>query len=486
MSHTYRLSKSKIMSGVQCHRRLWLETHRRELAVVTPETQHIFRMGHLLGNKARELMGPGELVEHERDIGRALEETPTALSTARARGTTVFEPAFAHDDVVSRADGFAPTPGGWHMIEIKAATSAKDYFLLDCAVQSWVIEGAGYQLERITLGYLDNQFVYQGGGAYTGLLSQDDVTERVRSLIPDVAGIIAAQRAMLAEGEPAIQTGEQCTTPYACPFFAHCRSQEPVAAEFPIEVFPYHTARRLHEAGYVNALDVPETELESARDLRILRSSRTGTAYIEPAAQQFLAAQSYPRYYLDFETVSTPVPVWRGTRPYQQIAFQWSCHIESAPGVLVHQEFLDVSGDLPARRFAQTLIQALGTAGPIVVYSAFERSRLRELCELVPEYAQQLTAIMGRLLDLLPVVRSGYYHPAMRGSFSIKTVAPAVCPELDYSDLVEVANGAVAQSTWWSLVKDALNPEQGRTLMTGLLAYCKRDTLSMVAVFFAL
>jgi hypothetical protein len=89
MTRTYRLSKSKIMSGLQCHKRLWLEMHKRELAQVSPESEHIFRMGHLFGDRARELMGPGELVAHERDIVKALDETPAALARASANRTVV-------------------------------------------------------------------------------------------------------------------------------------------------------------------------------------------------------------------------------------------------------------------------------------------------------------------------------------------------------------------------------------------------------------
>jgi len=486
MTHVYRLSKSRIMSGLQCHKRLWLETHKRELAEVTPESQHIFRMGHLFGDRARELMGQGELVGHERDIGKALDETPAALARASEQGTVVYEAAFSYKDVVSRTDGFARHPDGWHMTEVKAATSDKAYFYLDCAVQAWVAEGAGYPVRQVTLAYMNNQFVYPGGDNYAGLLQEVDATAEVASLKASVYGIVGQLRVMLAQDEPEIRTGKHCCSPYDCPFISYCRSQEPPPPEYPVEIFNRSTARRLRQAGYVDAMAVPETELESARDRRILRTTREAIAHFEPSAQQFLQSRTYPRYFIDFETISSSVPLWVGTRPYQQIPFQWSCHTATAPSVLTHSEFLDVSGELPVEEFVRTLVLALGTDGPVIVYSGFERARLSELCELVPKYRAELTAIMLRLLDLLPVVRSGYYHPAMKGSFSIKQVVPTVCPELDYSYLTDVAHGVAAQRAWWEAADPATDALRKRHLAHRMLQYCRRDTLSMVALFSAL
>jgi hypothetical protein len=480
---TYSLSKSKIMAGLQCQKRLWLQTHKPELAEVSAETQHIFRMGHLFGNLARSLMGQGELIGHEREIGRALDETPAALALAKARGTLVFEPAFAHRGVCARADGFRPCGDGWHMLEVKAATSDKAYFYVDCAVQAWVVEGAGYPLKRITLGYLNNQFVYPGGGKYNGLLRELDVTDKVEQLKPTIEGIVVNMQDMLARREPDIRTGAHCTTPYECPFIDHCRGQEPQRPHYPVEIFNFRTARKLRELGYTDALTVPDSVLEYPGDHRILHATRTGMPFLDTAVMRELAALPFPRFFLDFETLQSSVPLWPGTRPFQQIPFQWSCHTETAPGVVGHDEFLDVSGELPVMAFAQSLLRVVGAHGPIFVYSAFERTRLTELCELVPQLRPALTAVISRLVDLLPYARRGYYHPEMKGSWSIKRILPTACRDLNYADLHEVADGRTAQRAWWE-ASDPATPESRRDgLRSEMLRYCHRDTLAMVAVY---
>ncbi|WP_250493785.1 hypothetical protein [Caballeronia sp. GAWG1-1] len=139
MARAVRLSKSKISAGYRCQKRLWLETHRCEQAQVSRGSEHSFRMGHLFGDKARVVLGSGQLIGHARDIGQALRETPAALQRACVENTAVYQAAFEYQDVVSRADAFAPHTGGWHLTEVKASTSAKEYFYYDCAVQVWFV-----------------------------------------------------------------------------------------------------------------------------------------------------------------------------------------------------------------------------------------------------------------------------------------------------------------------------------------------------------
>src|SRR5690606_5028879 len=120
-----------------------------------------------------------------------------------------------------------------------------------------------------------------------------------------------------------------------------------------------------------------------------------------------------PRYYLDFETVNPAVPIFAGTRPFEALPFQWSCHIEPSAGKLEHAEFLELGAEPPMRRLAERLVATLGTSGPIVVYTPYERRVLRELAERYPDLGSPLEALAERIVDLHPPTRRHYYHPAM-------------------------------------------------------------------------
>ncbi|MBY0577910.1 MAG: DUF2779 domain-containing protein [Burkholderiales bacterium] len=194
-----------------------------------------------------------------------------------------------------------------------------------------------------------------------------------------------------------------------------------------------------------------------------------------------LDALLYPRYYLDFETINFAVPRWAQTSPYRtQVTFQWSCHVEEEPGKIRHEMFLDVSGEDPRRASAERMIGTLGAEGPVFVYNqVFEKGRITELAELFPDLADELHALNGRIVDLLPIARAHYCHPDMKGSWSIKAVLPTVAPDLDYTALT-VGNGGDAQEAFREILHPETQDERRNLLTEGLREYCKLDTLAMV------
>jgi hypothetical protein len=183
-----------------------------------------------------------------------------------------------------------------------------------------------------------------------------------------------------------------------------------------------------------------------------------------------------------------PIPLYEGTRPYQTIPFQWSLHMLGADGILRHQEFLAACDGDPRRAFAATLIKVLASLdAPIVVYSAYEQTRLKELAAAFPDLRDSLIAIAGRLVDLLPIMRSAVYFPDAGFSNSIKSVGPALCPGFTYDDLQHIADGAAASAAFLQLASGcSTTAEDIGRLRTALLAYCQRDTLAMIEVHRAL
>ncbi len=195
-----------------------------------------------------------------------------------------------------------------------------------------------------------------------------------------------------------------------------------------------------------------------------------------------LAAWSWPRCYLGFETISFAIPRWLGTRPYQAIPFQFSCHVELQTGELSSSSFLDLGGDDPSEGCAQALVAALGDCGPIVAYNAgFERACILGLARRVPRLAAPLMALTERVVDLLPLVRAHYYHPQMRGSWSIKALLPARIPALSYSDLA-VQDGEAAQVAYLEAIAPDCPPARKAQIASELAAYCGLYTWAMVAL----
>ena len=180
------------------------------------------------------------------------------------------------------------------------------------------------------------------------------------------------------------------------------------------------------------------------------------------------------------------MPIWEGTRPYQQIPFQFSVHRLGRTGRATHHAFLDLSGGNPGRAFSQALITACGECGPVFVYNAaFETTRIRELADRYPSLAPALHAINDRVVDLLPVARQHYYHPSQQGSWSIKAVLPALCPDLGYDQLDGVQDGGMAQQAYLEAIAPATSAGRKAELERQLLAYCCLDTWAMVRLWAA-
>ncbi|MDP1523318.1 MAG: DUF2779 domain-containing protein [Methylotenera sp.] len=474
------LSKSRILLHRQCPKRLWLKVHRPELEEVDDGNQARFATGTYVGELAQQLYPDGILIDGN-DLGQAVIDTQAILAGEKR---PIFEATLQADGLLIRADLMLPDQNGYRMVEVKSSTSVKDYYLTDAAIQSWVAQQAELSLTSVEIAHIDNTFVYPGGGDYRGLFRYADVSEQISGMKDEVPDWINAARETLSGDEPCIAPGGQCSVPFDCPFFSYCSPTIENKDGFPPEVLPYGKAltATLRAEGYADLRDVPEERIEGWKHQRVWRATKCGQAELNPEAGRIIAALPYPRYYIDFETINPAVPVWVGTRPYMQVPFQWSCHIETAKGVMTHLAYLADGQSDPRRPFAMSLIEAVGTDGPIFVYHApFERSRMQEIAAYCPDLAPALEAAIDRIVDLLPIAREHYYHPDMRGSWSIKVVLPTIAPELAYDDL-EVANGGMAQEAFSEIMQPETLPERSQQLSDALLLYCERDTLAMVRI----
>lgn len=486
MKKIFRLSKSKLSAMHQCQKRLWLEVHRPELRVDSDSSQQSFAIGHLIGDLSRELAGDGHLIEHDDNLSEALRETSEWL--AKKKKQALYEATVQHDSVLVRADLLLPVHGGWHLAEVKSSTSVKDYHKLDVAAQTYVFRGAGVKVKTITLRHINRDFIYQGDGEYQGLLIDSDISDEIEVLQTEVPKWIASAQSVLSNKEPAICTGAHCSEPFDCPFLDHCKAQEGPLVDYPVTLLPdsdgKKLAQQLQQLGFHDLRKVPAKLIpEKEKFTRIYKATKTGKAWFSGEAQTSMSSWVFPRYFLDFETSNMAVPIWSGCRPYQQIPFQWSCHIQSRNGELKHREFLDLSGNDPSRAFAESLMDCVGKKGAIISYNAaFERTRIKELATRFDDLKPALDAITARIVDLLPVTREHYYHPDQLGSWSIKNVLPTLAPELDYQNLQNVQAGGDAINAFVECLHADTSDERKAELKEALLRYCERDTLAMVKI----
>ncbi|MDA1304958.1 MAG: DUF2779 domain-containing protein [Nitrospirae bacterium] len=472
-----RLSKSKYLSGLQCPKRLYLEVHQPELIQeVDTQTLALLEVGTEVGQLARQYFPNGVLVEWDHsELPDAVEQTAQLVKNPKI--LAIFEGAFLFDGVLVRVDILERIQDHqWRLIEVKASTERKDHHVDDLAIQAYVLANAGLALAGSWLLHLNNQYVYQGGDLnLTHLFMLENLSPEVDFLYPNIPERLHEMRSMLAEASPpAIEPDGHCSVPYDCPFWDHCTKEKP-------DRWVFYLPRvgkkfdQLRNRGITSIDEIP-TEFTLSRHQQLVKDR---AEWIGPGLMPALGTIQYPVHHLDFETVQLAIPQYPLTRPYQTLPTQWSNHIESIDGEIRHEEFLCEDRIDPREEFLHTLLASLEGTGSICVFSPYEERILRDLREAFPLYASQLDQVIGRLWDLLPILREHYYHPAFGGSYSLKAVLPALVPSLDYNDLA-IHDGGMAADGYIRLIFGGLDVEERTRLKADLLAYCKRDTLALL------
>jgi len=503
------LTKSDLQSFLQCSRKLWLEHHKPELSSANDASTYRRAVdGNIVGEKAREQLGE-DLIWPSSSSNQNTAAEAAKILLASSPDKPGVEIPMVRTGLYARADALIPQDGSYILRETKAKSfplkrdkitpdTPEEHHLNDVAIQAWVMEASGFPMSRAELNFLDNQWRYPGAGNYAGLFKQMNVTSEIIPRQSAVSVWFQQAENILSGSMPEVVTGKQCTAPYECPFLSFCEVRDPPKPEHPIDLLPDSAgkklAKKLRETrGYKSILDPQPEELVGAQAelyRRIQAAHRSGTPILEPGSDAVMDAFAYPRYYLDFEGIDLPVPRWPGVRPYEQIPFQWSCHIERAPNVFEHREFLDLSGNDPSLTCIEKMCEVISLEdnGPIFVYYApYERGRLEEFSIRHPMHSHVLQNYIGRLIDLLPIVKDYYYHPAMQGSFSIKKVLPVMAPDLNYANLEGVQDGTSAQAAYINAALDSGTSLARKTdLEINLRKYCRQDTWAMVLIAYFL
>lgn len=478
-TQAYRLSKSRLMDFLQCPKKLYLRIHHPELVKDSISTLQSFQSGHEVGDVARSLYPDGILIGHDDNLSLALAATRKVLDESPR--TPIFEATFEHDGVLVRADMLLPYRDGYQMVEVKSSASVKPQYLPDCAIQSWVLKGAGVNLLETTLAHIDSSFVYAGENDYRLLFKYVSVTETIAPLEEQVSVWVNSAQDVLAATDPDIEPEDQCTSPYECSFLDHCAPNRNDG--YPIKILPRISKKQVamfKELGISDVRSILDGQLTNPSHLRVWRATLSGKPEIDPSISAVLNSYPFPRFYMDFETIGFAVPRWKDTRPFQNIPFQWSCHIRRTSGPIDHKEFLDISGDDPTWEFIKSLLVILEDTGPIFVYSSFEKTILAGLATRYPGLAARIEEITARLVDLYPLAVKNYYHPHMKGSWSIKKVLPTISSDLNYQEVGEVQDGGMAQEAYLELISNDILSQRKERLRHDLLEYCKLDTMAMV------
>jgi CRISPR/Cas system-associated exonuclease Cas4 (RecB family) len=467
------LTKTLFNTGLTCPKLLWCEFNAPEMIPEISEAlQAIFDQGHEVGDLAKTLYPEGVEIEYGRD---SVKKTQELLK----KRLPIFEASFAYKDAYCKTDILVPVgKDEWDLIEVKSSTKIKDEHIPDVAFQQYCLEGSKVKIRRCHLMYINNEYVRKGKIEAKKLLEVEDITKQVADYLPNVETEIKRLVDIINGPMPDAKLGTECIKPKECP--VHCEDL-PELAELT-----YGGARvyELINQGIKLFKDMPADFKLNDRQKIQKEAAITGKRHIEPdQIHRFLKEIKYPLYFLDFETISPAIPLFDGTRPYQNIPFQFSLHIIEKPGAKPkHLEFLVDNPEDPRPAVVETL-RNIESKGTVLAYNAsFEKGVIEDLIEAFPK-EKHLDSVLGRLVDLMvPFKNFWYYDPAQRGSASLKEVLPALTGK-SYANL-EVSEGSEAARKFLDMTykNKPMSPGEKLALRKALLIYCKQDTEAMIDI----
>jgi len=480
------LSKSTFVRGLQCEKSLYLyKNHFNLKDTPSLSLKTIFEQGTSIGLLAQHLF-PGGVDASTKSYININDSVKKTFDFINQGETTIYEATFIYNNVLAALDILVKKEDGWHAYEVKSSTRISSTYLNDAAIQYYTIINSGINLKDISIIYINKNYLMNENIDVSQLFNIESVYDKVLKLNDRIPNdVTRLKKVLMSSKAPNVDIGTHCSKPYECDFKGVCWNHIPDYSIFDISRLSTKKKFDLYKKGIVKIdhVDINKTPLNSDQLIQV-QSDLNNKTYIETKKiKKFIKDLKYPLFYLDFETISSAIPMYKNTKPYQQLVFQYSLHVQkSINSKIVHSDYLANQNEDPRSQFIERLINDCGSYGDIIVYNiSFERGKLKNLIKNFPNYSLQLTSIINRLKDLmLPFKNKWYYSPKMKGSYSIKYVLPALVPDLSYDNL-DIKDGGTASNIFLSMVNGTFNGNVKETRKQ-LLEYCYMDTFAMVKI----
>lgn len=381
------------------------------------------------------------------------------------------------------------TKEGLIINEVKSSTSLKNIYTDDCSLQYYVLSNLNYKIKQVNLIHLNNGYYKDDFLDINQLFISNDITDKIIQNQEQVKENLKYFEEILnKKEEPDMDIGTQCFDPYECDGYEYCWIKQRNLCEneniFNISRLNANKKFELYYKDIIDFKDIKDLSIFNENQQIQIKASLNKEIYINKEnIKKFLNTLTYPIYHLDFETFMQAVPEFKGVKPYMQIPFQYSLHIDYKDK-LEHKEFLSECRIDPRYELAKNLINDIPKDACVLAYNAsFEKGVIRNLALIFPEFSEHLLNIEKNIKDLmLPFQNKDYYHYKMQGSYSIKKVLPALIPDMEkaYKDLELIHNGNEAMQSF-ELMQNMDQNTQVK-YRKALLEYCKLDTLAMVKI----
>ena len=446
----YFISKSKYVRFISCNKRLWLDKYKKEYRE-NRINEGFFIHGNIVGELARDLFGDYYLAKtDDNDLLLQAENTKLALERGEnviCEASFFFENNYCAVDILKRDEN-----GCYSLYEVKSSTKASKFYYDDIAYQYFVLNSLNIPLNSVNLIYVNKDYIFDGKLDLSQFFNILDITEEVKEKLEEVKENIGKANEMLSNPtEPDSIMGSVCNRYDDCPFFSYCKKYKNIPLENSVyDLYSNSKKAKQIKNNILSFQDLVDNKVSlneiQKRQIDFALNNRDDYHVDKEKVYEFLNELIFPLYFFDFESYQSAIPVYIGSKPYQQITFQYSLHILNSDGTVEHKEFLGDGFNDPTFDIINAMISDLGESGSIIAYNdRFEKDRIKEMMDIMPEYKEKLEKLLPRFIDLAKIFQNGYiYNRLMGGSFSIKSVLPALFPNdevLNYENLEGVHRG---------------------------------------------
>lgn len=483
----HQLTKTDFIQYLNCPESLWLLKNKPEdfpKGEFSLFLEKLIKEGYEVEEYAQQLFpnaiklpdfGSEELTEHEINKG----------NTTFFQATFVTEKGvFARIDILEKK-----ADDSWHIYEVKSSTSVKKdkkhNHLKDACFQKFAMLENGYNVSQVSIIHLNKEYIRKGEINPSQLLEIEDVTEQIDAIYSGVVNEINSSVNFINRQSINLDvcSCREKTRSNHCDSFRYFNKDVPDYSIYEIGRISAKKIIELVDQDVFAIADIPSDYTLNDKQQLQVESVRQNQPIIDSKEiENKLSSLQFPLHFVDYETYASAIPRIDGVRPHQHIPFQVSIHTMQKDGSIKHFEFLADALELPIKliEFMETSTGKTGTF--ISWHDSFEKSRNKDMIEMLPQYEDYLIYMNNNMFDLEEIFKTEYVDYRFHGSTSIKKVLPVLLPELSY-DTLEVQNGTMALDVWGRMVLDDDFDEDKEEVRKNLLAYCELDTLAMVELY---
>ena len=485
MSEKHLLSKTSFLKSVQCTKAFFLYKNHYHLKDPLPkEKVAVFNRGHQVGSLAQTLF-PGGVDVSPSHVSKFADSVKKTRELIEQGQSVIYEAAFIFDEVLVALDMLVRDHNKWYAYEVKSSLKITGAYVMDAALQYYVISNCLPELEDFFLVTLNDTYVLQDSLDVKALF-------RFKSVLSDAKKntefiryhIQQARNTQERNTLPTVEIGEKCFTPYQCDFFGTCWKQVPSNNIFEFSGISKKQAQQWFEQGFKTIYYIPEAEL-SPNTRRMVQAYKSHQEIIDTdALRKFFQKITYPLAFFDAEMYAPAIPRYIGTSPFEAMPFLFSWHsMQNEKAVPQHRYFYQETATYAGKELLDSLISMAAEVNSILVFdTAQEEKALQQVVRHFPEYKPAISNIKSKFIDFSDVFsKLWYYHPQTKGSMSLKKIYESVFGKSIFEELA-IKSGLLASYKYDDYLKesDLFNKEE---LKNNLIDYCKTDTQAMYDLY---